>query len=73
MKKVLIKLIKLYQITPIHTHSLCRFTPTCSEYTKIAIERFGVKKGLILGIKRIFRCRPFGKYGIDNVPEKGDI
>lgn len=73
MKKVLIKLIKLYQITPIHTHSLCRFTPTCSEYTKIAMERFGVIKGLILGIKRIFRCRPFGKYGIDNVPEKGEI
>lgn len=70
MKKVIIKLINLYQITPLHMHSMCRFTPTCSEYTKISVERFGLIKGLFLGFKRILRCRPFGKFGIDNVPEK---
>ena len=35
MKKVLIKLINLYQITPLHSHSACRFTPTCSEYDTV--------------------------------------
>lgn len=67
---LLIKLIKLYQSTPLHMHSNCRFVPTCSEYSKIAIERFGITKGLYLTIKRILRCNPWGKSGIDLVPEK---
>ena len=70
MKKVLIKVIKLYQKLPLHTHTLCRFVPTCSEYAIIAIERFGVLKGSYYAIKRILRCHPFGKSGIDLVPEK---
>lgn len=70
MKKLLIKLIELYQCTPLPTHSRCRFTPTCSQYMKEAIERFGSIKGVWLGIKRLFRCNPWGKYGYDPVPEK---
>lgn len=70
MKKVLITLIKLYQVTPLHSHSMCRYYPTCSEYTKIAINEHGCIKGTILGIKRIFRCNPFGGFGIDSVPTK---
>ena len=70
MKKVMIKLIDLYQATPLHTHSMCRFMPTCSEYTKIAIDRFGCFKGSWLGFKRILRCHPFGKFGLDPVPER---
>jgi len=66
MKKVLIKLINLYQIMPLHTHSACRFTPTCSEYMKECIEIYGVK-GIFKGIKRILRCHPFGKFGYDPV------
>ena len=38
MKRVLIRLINLYQRLPLSTHSYCRFTPTCSEYAKEAIE-----------------------------------
>lgn len=72
MKKLLIYLINLYQITPTHMHSACRFSPTCSEYMKISIERYGIK-GLWMGIKRILRCHPFGKYGIDEVPKKEGI
>ena len=70
MKKIMIKLINLYQATPTHVHSLCRFTPTCSEYTKISIERYGCIKGMFLGTKRILKCRPFGKFGYDPVPIK---
>ena len=67
MKKLLIKLIELYQMTPISTHSNCKFTPTCSEYTKEAIEKYGAFKGTIKGIKRILRCNPFNKGGYDPV------
>ena len=70
MKKILLWLIHLYQITPLHCHSYCRFYPTCSEYMKIAIETHGVTKGVYLGIKRLLRCHPFGKSGIDLVPIK---
>ena len=65
MKKLSIFLINLYQITPLHTHSMCRFVPTCSEYTKIKINEYGFIKGCYLGFKRILRCRPFGKSGYD--------
>ena len=67
MKKFLIKIIRFYQKLPLHTHTLCRFTPTCSEYMIESIEYYGVRKGLFLGIKRILRCHPFGKYGYDPV------
>lgn len=59
----------MYQRTPLHCHSNCRFIPTCSNYACTAIERFGVFKGTILAIKRILKCHPFGKSGIDLVPE----
>ena len=65
MKKISIFLINLYQKTPLHSHMNCRFVPTCSEYTKIKIMKYGFIKGTYLGIKRILRCNPFGKSGID--------
>ena len=58
-------MIELYQCTPIHSHSMCRFIPTCSEYTKIKIREKGFIKGCLLGIKRILKCHPFGKKGYD--------
>ncbi len=70
MKKVIIKLINIYQIIPFSSHKMCRFTPTCSEYMKEAIEKYGALKGLKLGFKRLLRCHPFGKYGYDPVKEK---
>ncbi|MDD3187032.1 MAG: membrane protein insertion efficiency factor YidD [Bacilli bacterium] len=70
MKKLLIKVIKLYQNTPGQFHSYCRHIPTCSEYSIIAIDRFGVIKGGYLAFKRILRCNPWGTKGIDLVPER---
>lgn len=70
MKKVLIGLINLYQRAPLSTHVQCRFIPTCSEYTKQAIIEYGVLKGCWLGFKRILRCNPLSKGGIDLVPSR---
>ena len=72
MKKLLIKLIRLYQKIPGNFHNQCRFVPTCSNYAIEAIERFGSVKGSYLAIKRIFRCNPWGGFGFDPVPVKGE-
>ena len=55
MKKILIKLIEFYQkrISPLLGHN-CKYYPTCSEYTKQAIKKYGAVRGTIKGIKRIF-------------------
>ena len=45
----------------------CRFEPTCSEYAREAVERYGTVKGTWLGLKRILRCQPFCKGGHDPV------
>ena len=66
MKKFLIYIIKKYQkyISPIIGNN-CKYYPSCSEYTKQAIEKYGCLKGSIYGIKRIIRCNPFSKGGYD--------
>ena len=69
MIKLLIKLIELYQCTPFHCHSCCRFHPTCSEYMKESLKLYGIK-GIKYGIIRIIKCHPFGKKGYDPVPLK---
>lgn len=72
--KILLKIlfilpIKLYQliISPFFPAS-CRYTPTCSNYSIEAINKYGVIKGGWLSIKRILRCNPWGGSGIDKVP-----
>tara|TARA_B100000579_G_C22037021_1_gene490892 strand:- start:200 stop:415 length:216 start_codon:yes stop_codon:yes gene_type:complete len=68
IRKLFILPIILYQrlLSPILPSS-CRFTPTCSEYTKQAILKHGIIKGAFLGIKRISKCHPWGKSGYDPV------
>lgn len=69
MKKIFIGLINFYQkhisVWLESKNIKCKYYPTCSEYTKQAIEKYGVFKGIIKGIWRILRCNPFSKGGYD--------
>tara|TARA_S200000501_G_scaffold286008_1_gene270362 strand:+ start:428 stop:640 length:213 start_codon:yes stop_codon:yes gene_type:complete len=60
--------IKIYQsvLSPFFGKS-CRFEPTCSSYSIEAINQYGVVKGIILSIKRILKCHPWGSSGYDPV------
>lgn len=71
LKRAAIGAVKFYKkhISP-HLPRACIYTPTCSEYCIEAIERFGVLKGGALTVKRILRCNPFMKGGLDPVPDR---
>ncbi|MBO8160185.1 MAG: membrane protein insertion efficiency factor YidD [Thermosipho sp. (in: Bacteria)] len=71
MKKIVKLLIRFYQkvISPL-TPPKCIYTPTCSEYTLQAVDKFGVIRGLFLGFKRILRCNPLHEGGEDPVPDE---
>ena len=68
IKKFFIKLIEIYQWFSKFTPKVCRFHPTCSQYMKEAVIKYGIFKGGFLGVKRILRCHPFNKGGYDPVP-----
>ena len=75
MQDLALSLIRLYLKTSFFhkaifrnlfiSDSVCRYHPTCSNYTCQAVEKYGVFKGLFLGLKRIVRCHPWAKGGYD--------
>lgn len=65
IKTFLLFLIKIYQKISAYTPARCRFYPTCSEYMKQAIIKYGAIKGLWLGLKRIAKCHPLNEGGYD--------
>ena len=68
MKFLVLNFLRFYKIflSPFLPPS-CRFTPTCSEYTREAVEKYGAMRGTWMGVKRILRCQPFSKGGYDPV------
>ncbi len=69
--KLLIRIIKWYQSIPFSSHNKCKYIPTCSNYALIVLKDFGLIKGSFLAIKRIIKCNPLSKGGIDLPPKKG--
>lgn len=78
MQALLIFIIRLYQKTLSRDHGFfrgrypygyCPFYPTCSEYAKLAIERYGSIQGVWMATKRIVRCRPGTLPAVDKVPQ----
>ena len=74
VKLLVLKSIRLYQktISPdhgfgaiLHPGGVCRYRPTCSEYSYQAIEKYGLFKGGIKSMWRILRCNPWSKGGWD--------
>ena len=68
MKNFILFLISIYQKISSLTPPRCRFYPTCSEYTKQSIIKYGLIKGGTLGLKRICKCHPLNEGGYDPVP-----
>ena len=68
---ILIKFIKIYKylISPLIGPS-CRYLPTCSEYSIDALKTYGFSKGLLLSLKRIVSCHPWGNSGFDPVKKE---
>jgi len=69
MKKAILFVLRKYKhyISPLLGNN-CRFYPTCSVYAYQAIEKYGLTKGIFLGIKRLLKCHPFHTGGVDPVP-----
>ena len=67
-RRVLVGAIRIYQATARLRPPMCRYTPTCSEYTAQSILKHGVFAGVALGIRRIIRCNPFSPGGHDPIP-----
>ena len=69
VRAIALALIGLYQrLAPPLLRGSCRYTPSCSEYAREAIERHGVWRGVWLGARRLMRCHPLGPSGYDAVP-----
>ncbi|MDD3840065.1 MAG: membrane protein insertion efficiency factor YidD [Clostridia bacterium] len=66
IKKFMLGIIRFYSkyISPLKPRT-CRFYPTCSRYSYLAIEKYGVIKGLYLTVKRLLKCHPFHSGGYD--------
>jgi hypothetical protein len=79
LKFFFIALINFYQktLSPDHgwlkggfPYGFCRFYPSCSQYAKEAVMRFGLIKGGCLTMKRLIKCNPLHEPGVDLIPNK---
>ena len=70
MKQLALAAISGYQrvISPWTAQGVCRYHPSCSEYSRVAVSQYGVAKGALLTVRRLLRCTPFHAGGYDPVP-----
>jgi uncharacterized protein len=68
-KTVVLAVLSAWQWTRRFRQPACRFYPSCSQYTKQAVEKHGIAAGMRLGVVRICKCHPFHDGGVDEVPE----
>ena len=70
MKSVLLAGVRGYQylVSPMLGNN-CRFYPSCSDYAREALERYGSLRGSWLAVRRLCRCQPFHPGGYDPVPD----
>lgn len=66
-KTVGLGMVRAYQVLFHWMPASCRYTPSCSQYTYAAIEKYGLLRGSWMGAKRIARCQPFHPGGYDPV------
>ncbi len=68
LRRASIGSIRVYRryVSPVLPAS-CRYTPSCSLYTLQAIEKYGVLRGIPMGVLRVLRCHPFARGGFDPV------
>jgi uncharacterized protein len=74
-RRMAIGLVSLYQkiLSPDHSfwskavfpHGHCKYTPSCSEYSKLALQKHGLIKGSLKSVWRVLRCHPWSKGGLD--------
>lgn len=69
MKKIIIASLKFYK-KYLSRGEHCRFVPSCSVYTALAVEKYGVIKGLWMGAKRLARCNRWNEGGVDEINSK---
>lgn len=69
MKKLLVSILRIYQLSRPLRPQACRFYPSCSDYAIGSIQKFGALKGSTLAAYRLCRCQPLSDGGIDEVPE----
>jgi putative membrane protein insertion efficiency factor len=73
VKRLLLALVWVYRrlLSPVHRALVgpaCRFEPTCSVYAEEALQAHGAWRGSVLALRRLLRCQPFSRGGIDPVP-----
>ena len=71
LQSAMLKSVDFYRrsISPYKGGPTCNFVPTCSQYARTAIERYGAIKGGRMAAGRLLRCHPFAKGGYDPVPD----
>ncbi|MDD6050916.1 MAG: membrane protein insertion efficiency factor YidD [Clostridiales bacterium] len=75
LASAMLKSVDFYRraISPYKGGPTCKYVPTCSQYARIAIERYGALKGGRLAAFRLMRCNPWSKGGYDPVPDDPGI